>query len=255
MKLSIRTQAVMGIGLIEIFMLLVLLYSVFHFIDRSSTEEIDRRANSIAQLFAATAADDVLSLDLASLQAFVDLAADTPGTAFARVTDYNGHLLAEAGDSDALLYSFQQSQRSEPLPDIYMVKANIEKAGLDYGAVEVGLDLRNQNQAIAAIKSRSLIIAVLEVLAAAAFSIAAGYYLVRRLTRIRQVLQHANNGNYQHRISDVQYDEVSEVATEIDKLTERIAWEKDTRDRRIAELEEINHLLQKKLAKHHDFNR
>lgn len=252
MKLSVRTQAVLGIGLIEICMLIVLLYSIFHFIDRSSLEEVDRRANSIAQLFAANAADDVLSLDLASLQSFVDLAAQTPGTTFARVVDYNGHLLAQAGDSEALMHAFQGSQEADYLPDIYMVKANIVKAGLRYGAVEVGLDLKNQKQEIAAIKSQSLFIAVIEVLAAAAFSIAAGYYLVRRLKQVRQVLQHANFGHYKYKVKDALSDEVSELAAEVDKLTDRIAWEKTTRDQRIAELEEINHLLHQKLAELHN---
>lgn len=87
MKLSIRTQAVIGIGMIEVVMLIVLLYSVFHFIDSSTTDEVERRAQSIARIFAATAANDVLSLDLGSLQSFVEAAARTPGTAFARVTD------------------------------------------------------------------------------------------------------------------------------------------------------------------------
>lgn len=73
MKLSIRAQAVIGIGMIEVVMLIVLLYSVFHFIDSSTTDEVERRAQSIARIFAATAADDVLSLDLGSLQSLLML--------------------------------------------------------------------------------------------------------------------------------------------------------------------------------------
>ncbi|SFD95480.1 hypothetical protein SAMN04487869_101334 [Marinobacter sp. DSM 26671] len=255
MKLSIREQAVLGIGLIEVFMLLVLLYSVFHFIDRSSAEEIDRRAHSIAQIFAATTADDVLSLDLASLRSFVDQAAQTPETAFARIIDYNGHLLAEAGDPDALMQAFQPGNEAAALPDIYMAKADIIKADQSYGSVEVGLDLRNQKQEIATIKGQSLFIAALEVLAAAAFSIAAGYYLVRRLNKIRHVLEEANLGHYQTKVADNRYDEVAEVASEIDRLTDRITWEKETRDRKISELEDINHLLHQKLAELHRMRR
>ncbi|WP_278802233.1 HAMP domain-containing protein [Marinobacter nauticus] len=248
MKLSIRTQAVIGIGLIESVMLMVLLYSVFHFIDSSTTDEVDRRAQSIARIFAATAANDVLSLDLGSLQSFVEAAARTPGTAFARVTDYNGHLLAEAGNPDALRQSFQRSRDTAGLSHLYMAKATIVKAGLNYGTVEIGLDLREQLQGIEKVKRRSLVIAGLEVLAAALFSIAAGYYLVRRLKHIKGVLERVNNGEYTERVKDLQLDEVSEVASEIDRLTERIAWEKTTSERKIAELEELNSLLQKKLA-------
>jgi HAMP domain-containing protein len=249
-KLSIRAQAVIGIGMIEVVMLIVLLYSVFHFIDSSTTDEVERRAQSIARIFAATAADDVLSLDLGSLQSFVDAAARTPGTAFARVTDYNGHLLAEAGNSDSLRRSFQRSRETGGLPGLYMAQATIVKAGLNYGTVEIGLDLREQLQGIEQVKRRSLIIAALEVLAAALFSIAAGYYLVRRLKHIRRVLGRVNNGEYSQRVNDSQLDEVSEVASEIDRLAERIAWEKGTSERRIAELEELNGVLQKRLAEY-----
>lgn len=248
MKLSIRSQAVIGIGMIEVVMLIVLLYSVFHFIDSSTTDEVERRAKSIARIFAATAANDVLSLDLGSLRSFVEAAARTPGTAFARVTDYNGHLLAEAGNPDALRQSFQRSRENVGLPDLYMAKATIVKAGLNYGTVEIGLDLEEQLQGIEQVKRRSLMIAALEVLAAALFSIAAGYYLVRRLKHIRRVLGQVNNGEYSQRVKDSQLDEVSEVASEIDRLAERIAWEKGTSERRIAELEELNGLLQKRLA-------
>ena len=249
MKLSIRAQAVIGIGMIEVVMLVVLLYSVFHFIDSSTTDEVDRRAQSIARIFAATAADDVLSLDLGSLQSFVDAAARTPRTAFARVIDYNGHLLAEAGNPDALRHSFQRSRETDGLSELYMAKAAIVKAGLNYGTVEIGLDLREQLQGIEQVKRRSLAIAGLEVLAAALFSIAAGYYLVRRLKHIRRILGRVNNGEYHQRVKDTQLDEVSEVAAEIDRLTERVAWEKATSERRIAELEELNGLLQKRLSK------
>ncbi|MBY6072017.1 HAMP domain-containing protein [Marinobacter salsuginis] len=248
MKLSIRAQAVIGIGMIEVVMLVVLLYSVFHFIDSSTTDEVERRAQSIARIFAATAADDVLSLDLGSLQSFVDAAARTPGTAFARVTDYNGHLLAEAGNPDALRHSFQRSREAAGLSDLYMAKSTIVKAGLNYGTVEIGLDLREQLQGIEQVKRRSLMIAGLEVLAAALFSIAAGYYLVRRLKHIRRVLGRVNNGEYSQRVNDSQLDEVSEVASEIDRLTQRLAWEKANSERRIAELEELNGLLQKRLS-------
>lgn len=248
MKLSIRSQAVIGIGLIEIVMLMVLLYSVFHFIERSTSEEASRRAESIARIFAATAANDVLALDLGSLQSFVDAAVQTPGTAFARVTDYNGHLLAEAGDREALLQPFKNGNETNGLPDLYMASAPIIKADLNYGNVEIGLDLRAQKQSVAALRQRSLLIAGFEVFAAALFSIAAGYYIVRRLKHIRRVLEYANQGDLDHRIDDPLNDEVAEVAAEIDKLTQRIAWDQESRDRRIAELEELNHLLEKKLS-------
>ncbi|MFO8141834.1 MAG: HAMP domain-containing protein [Marinobacter sp.] len=248
MKLSIRAQAVIGIGVIEMIMLVVLLYSVFHFIDRSTIEEVDRRAQSIARVFAATAADDVLALDLAALQSFVNAAAKTPGTAFARVLDYNGHLLAEAGDPQTLMGDVRRSRLENHLPDLFTAKATIVKAGLHYGAVEIGLDLRDQKLGIFQVKQRSVMIAVLEILAAALFSVAAGYYLVRRLKHIHFVLQRVNNGEYQQRVNDRWIDEVSDVASEIDKLNERMAWEKECRDRKIAELEELNRLLQKQLS-------
>ena len=248
MKLSIRAQAAIGIGVIEMAMLIVLLYTVFHFIDSSTTDEVERRAQSIARIFAATAVNDVLSLDLDSLQSFVEAAATTPGTAFARVTDFNGHLLAEAGNPDALRQSFQRSRDSNGLSDLYMAKATIVKAGQNYGAVEIGLDLREKVQDIEQVKRRSLAIAGLEVLTAALFSLSAGHYLVRRLKYIRRVLARVNNGEYSHKIEDTQLDEVSGVASEIDRLTERIAWEKAARDRRITELEELNGLLLKKLT-------
>lgn len=248
MKLTIRSQALIGIGAIEIIVLTVLLYSVFHFIDRSTVAEVDRRAESIARVFAATAANDVLALDLGALQSFVNAVVKTPGTAVARVLDHNGHLLAEAGSSDSLSRPFNGTRDEEGLPDLYLARSTIDKAGVNYGAVEVGLDLRTQKAAIGRVKGTSILIAAVEVLAAALFSIAAGHYLVRRLGHIRRVLQRVNQGEYFHRIRDTWVDEVSDVASEIDRLTERIASEQSSYDRRISELDELNALLQRKLS-------
>ncbi len=248
MKLSLRTQAVIGIGLIEIVMLMILLYSVFQFITRSTSEEVERRAESIARVFAATAADDVLSLDLGALQSFVDAAARTPGTAFARVVDYQGHLLAEAGNSEALLKPFRESKNLESLPDLYMAKAAIVKAGLNYGRIEIGLDLREQKQGIAALRDRSLLIATIEVLLAAIFSIAAGYYLVRRLNHMRQVVELVGSGEVRTRIQDPMSDEVADLAHEIDRLVEQTSWERDRQNERLQELEELNQSLHRKIS-------
>lgn len=248
MKLSIRAQAIIGIGMIEIIMLMVLLYSVFHFIDGSTSSEVQRRAQSVADIFAATVGDDVLSMDLGALQSFVDAAAKTPGTSFARIIGYNGHLLAEAGDPEALSQSFKNTGQADVLPDLFMADATIVKAGLNYGRVEIGLDLREQKQSIAAVKKRSLLIAALEVIAAALFSLAAGYYLVRRLKHIVGVLKRINNGEYRQKVGDSWLDEVADIAREIDCLTDRIIWETQTRDQRIEELDELNRLLQKKIV-------
>lgn len=248
MRLSLRVQAVLGIGIIEISMLLILLYSVFAFIEDSTAKEVDRRAQSLVRVFAATVTDDVLALDLGSLHAFVEEAAGTPGTAFARVIDYEGHLLAQAGDGQFLLKPFKASTTRGELPDVYMASAQIEKAGLGYGWVEIGLDLREQNQGIARLKSNSLIIAALEVLIAAGFSILAGHYLVWRLNHMRAVVRRAHEESYQQRIADRGVDEVSELAREIDQLMARADWDYETGNRRVEDLKELNRLLQRKIA-------
>ncbi|HBC35156.1 MAG TPA: HAMP domain-containing protein [Marinobacter adhaerens] len=253
MKISLRTQAVLGIGLIEVGMLMVLLYSVFHFIDQSTRDEVERRAQSIARVFAATAADDVLSLDLASLQSFVDEVAKTPGTSFARVVDYQGHLLAEAGNPQHLTRDFKRSFDAGDLPNLFMAQAYIVKAGLPYGKIEIGLYLRSQKENILNLRHRSLVIAALEVLMAALFSIAAGYYLVRRLKKMTEVVERASSGGRVQKIDDAVHGEVGELARQVDLLNERNQWEQSRSDLRIRNLEELNRLLQKKLAEKRDF--
>ena len=97
-------------------------------------------------------------------------------------------------------------------------------------------------------KRNSVMIAGLEVLTAALFSMLAGHYLVRRLRRIRRFLKSVNQGDYLQRLDDHGTDEVSDIAAEIDQLADRLVWEKSTRDARIHELEVQNELLQTKLA-------
>jgi uncharacterized membrane protein affecting hemolysin expression len=253
LKVSLRTQALLAIGLVEAVMLVVLLYSVFHFIEGSSRQEVERRALSIAEVFAATASDNVLSLDLASLQSFVQEIAETPGTAFARVVDSQGRLLAEAGDREALNQDFRHSAGAPDLPDLYMVRASIARGGEDYGAVEIGLDIVDQKQSIQAIKRRSIAIAAMEILLAGLISVAGGYYLTRRLVRVRGAIAQARSVNGFRKIQDNVPDELGELAREINRMNENFYWERSRQEQRIKNLEQLNRLLQRKLAEKREF--
>lgn len=95
MKLSLRVQAVIGIGTIEVAILVVLLYSVFHFMDGSIHQEVDRRAQSIARVLAANAVDNLLLGNRVGLQDLVSATARADGIEFARILDYEGRLLVE----------------------------------------------------------------------------------------------------------------------------------------------------------------
>ena len=98
--MSFRLKTILGIALIEALLLVILITSGLQWMRGTNEKELISRSNSIAQVFAATAKDAVLSSDLATLDTFVNALLATPGVVYVNIRDTNT-LLASGGSSDS----------------------------------------------------------------------------------------------------------------------------------------------------------
>ena len=96
--MSFLTKTVLGVASIEAILLLLLLISSNHSLQRSMNEGLHTRANTTVALLDTTARDAIFSKDLATLESFVQHAITSPDVAYIRIQETDGTVLAEAGN-------------------------------------------------------------------------------------------------------------------------------------------------------------
>ena len=112
-----------------------------HYLRTTNYESLSKRASTTATLFATTAANAVLSYDLASLDAFVSEVMKNSDLVYARVLGPDNQLFAEDGEANILSRPFVLDTDVEKVNDsIFDTYAEISEGGVVYGRVEIGID-------------------------------------------------------------------------------------------------------------------
>ena len=138
MRLSLKAKTILGTALIQGVLLLILVLTVTRFMADIANENLSKRAETAAKLFAATSKHSVLSYDLASLHAIVTEVINNPDIVYARVVDDSGNVVAKKGEGPSLLQPFNaDSEVSEVDDGIFDATAPIVAGGILYGHVEI----------------------------------------------------------------------------------------------------------------------
>ena len=141
--MTIRLKTIIGITVIQTFLLMTIIWSAQLLMRRSHENELRQRAHTAAKLFATTTKDAVLSMDLASLKSFVEEVMKNPDVAYARVLTAQNQVLASAGPRDLLAQPFKADLHISNITDgVFDTFAQIEEAGIAYGRVEIGISTR-----------------------------------------------------------------------------------------------------------------
>ena len=141
--MSFRLKTVLGIALIEAFLLTILVLSGLNYLKDSNESQVIKRSQSSAKLIATMTGDAVVALDLATLDALVADIQRNPDLVYVRIVGPAGVTLSAGGDEGALA-------------DEFVVDASIEEARKDdrldvshpilvgdreFGQVEIGMSI------------------------------------------------------------------------------------------------------------------
>lgn len=213
---SIKTKTILGVAAIEGVLLITLIVMMLGFIRDTNFNEMDKRANATAQLFAITVKDAVLAYDLASLHAFVDEVMKSDDILYARVLDNQGRTLTQ---SDTISPGEIDTHASEVDDGIFDAKAVIDVDGEPFGTVEVGFSIYPILNTINEAKRWSYAIATLEMILVAIFSYVLGRYLINKLTLLRNAAETISRGELQTHIDVKGNDEIDVVATAFNRMS------------------------------------
>ena len=248
--MTFRLKTILGIASIEAILLVALLSMTLDYLETTNYNALTARAASTVNLFAATTKEGVLSYDLASLESFVSEVLKNSDYKYARVLGAQGELFASDGDEQALKKIFKEDVNVEDVKDgVYDVYALITEGSVTYGRVELGVDVAPIVAIINEAKTRSVFIALVEMLLVALFSFILGTYLTNQLKELGKATKNIATGNLNVDVPVKGHDELAEVAHAFNEMAINLRALNVKRNAAEHELQELNHSLESRVAR------
>lgn len=220
--MNFRIKTILGIALIETILLIILILSVLGFLNNSHEQEINQRARSTAELFAAMSKEAVLSSDLASLESFIEQLLTNQDIVYARIIA-DDVILAQGGKNEFLFKTFEKDVSLNNInDDVFDISADIVVSDFNFGRVELGLSISRITSVLEQARQWSIGIAVIEVTLVAIFSFILGTWLTRQLYQLKIASEVIADEGPGHKISVKGNDEVALVAKSFNFMSERL---------------------------------
>ncbi len=221
--MSFRLRTIVGIALIQAFLMVTIILSAQFLMLRSHENELHQRALTTAKLFATTTKDAVLSMDLASLKSFVEEVLSNPDVTYARVMNADNQTLAAAGPQELLSRSFKADTHISRIDDgVFDTFAEIEEAGLSYGRVEIGISTQSITAAITDARFKITGLAIAEIVLSLLLSMLLGAFLVRRLSHLKEASERISAGEIGYQITVKGNDEISLTARTFNQMSRHL---------------------------------
>jgi signal transduction histidine kinase len=248
--MSLRLKTILGVGLIEAILLVILIVSILNYMRLTNEENLENFASTITTLFATTTKDAVLSYDLASLETFVEEILKNQGVLYARVLDDQGNILASGGTAELLSRPFVEDNNYNDIKDdIYDARAEITVDDHHYGSIEIGISTARIGELMGEAKRIAASIALIEMGLVALFSFALGVYLTKQLKVLRRSAKKIAAGDLSHKIDIKTHDEIGEVSASFNRMIDSLQIANEKTEEYHQELIEVNQTLEERIER------
>ncbi|MBT5739352.1 MAG: response regulator [Planctomycetes bacterium] len=225
--MSFRLKTVLGIAIIEGFLLMLLVWSSSQTLENSTFRELEKRGITAADMIAAAAKDAILSNDLGRINSIVKAIVDTEGIVYARIrTNLNPGLTPSeesAGDPKYLTGDRVEDQDVEHVDDgVYDVKKELTELDEVVGSIELGISTAELEMIREQSLQRLAMIAVIEMLLVALFSLALGNYLTGELARLETAARTVADGDLGHQVDVTGTDEIARTIRSFNDMSRRV---------------------------------
>ncbi len=218
--MSFRLKTVLGIAAIEGFLLLVLVWSSSTTLVDTTLEELSKRGETALGMLANASLDPLLESNLATLNEYVTAVVRNEGIIYARILNSEDTVVAEAGDL-SYLDKIQEVDSSPATVDdgIYDIRKQLNIGGLKQLSVELGLSTTQLQSTQTASLKRLGLIALVEMLLVALFSLGLGSYLTRQLARLENAARTVAEGELGHQVDESGSDEIAQTIHSFNKMS------------------------------------
>ncbi|MDN2663583.1 ATP-binding protein [Psychromonas sp. 14N.309.X.WAT.B.A12] len=222
-KFSFKMKTIFGIAIIETFFLFILVLNSRSILYETIELDIKDQASNISTLLATASVDAVVSQDIATLDSILNSTINTSKILYIRVVGLDG-VLAEVGNQHFLNQPFKEDNsivdsESDGTYDAY---ANIMIDGYQFGRVEIGLSIEEQQSIIDQATNHLSTIAFVEMLFVALFSLLLGVALTKRLTVLQEATLKVSQGETGLQIPIEGSDEVTDASNAFNLMSKKI---------------------------------
>jgi signal transduction histidine kinase len=222
--MSFRLKTILGIAFIEAVLLSLLVSNILAYLNNSNEKQLVDRVSTTLVLFATASKDAVIATDLATLVILTETVIANPDLVYAKILDADGMTLAQRGDELAL--SRPQITMDQTIDDatdgIFDASTIIEESGIPYGQVQIGFDTSRLQATIDEARQHAIIIAAVEMVLVALFSLILGIYLTRQLTQLTKASEAIAKGDLGHQVAVKGRDEIATTIKAFNHMSAQI---------------------------------
>jgi PAS domain S-box-containing protein len=220
--LSFRLKTIIGIAIIEVFLLSLLIVSNLYYISNSNEEQLILNANTKATLFANATKDAILSTDLATLDSATDEIIKQPEISYVKIIS-NGITLAEAGSEIMLQEVRDTDSNLHDVDDgIFDLSFDIIESDIKYAEIKMGISTLQIESTFDDIQNWSITIAIIEVFLVGIFSYILGSYLTSNLKRLEQASQIISTKGPGHQMTVKGSDEIAKLVMSFNDMSKNL---------------------------------
>jgi PAS domain S-box-containing protein len=221
--MSFRLKTILGIGLIEAVLLVLMVLSAQGFLRDSNQEQFVQRALSTVKLFSDATKNAVIATDLALLDSFVEEIKNNPEVVYVRVVGQGDMVLSQAGSESALQKKFKRDDSFADIDDsVFDISAPITESGFVFGRVEIGFSDNKIAQLLESSKRTLSGIAVVEILLVALFSYLLGTYLTHQLQYLKNGSEALASGKLGYQIPVRGTDELARTVGAFNRMSRKL---------------------------------
>ncbi len=223
--MSFRLKTVIGIALIQTAFFVFLIIMMMRFVENAQDREIQERANTTINMFAATTRDAILASDLATLD---DAAAElllNPGIVYVHIIDANRQTMTYVGSEEDQTRAFKAdgSLKQAITDGIYDIQTSISIAGSTLGIIQLGLSIENQQHDIQLIQNYGFTVAAVEIALMILFSFLLGNWLTRRLIKLKAAAESIGEGKLDVRLNVQGNDEIAHTISAFNTMSNKLS--------------------------------
>ena len=227
---SFRVKTIIGVGLIEAFLLSFLLFQTFSYIQKTQQEYVENTAGVATKIFASAIENALLASDVATIEDYISSALSNKNILYVRV--YANHaLLAQGGDAQLLAQPFKADTFLSNLTDaVYDQSYKISFYDTEFGEIQLGYGVKALESSFDEAKNKFIVIALVELLASGLFSFVLGLYLTRQLKLLEEGANKVAQGDLDFTLDVSSNDEFGRLATTFNQMLGSIKYQKHLTD-------------------------
>lgn len=226
MHISLRYKLILSVVVIEVVMLTIMVVNNVRINTRTIQERMLARTRQTVELFATTTTNALLTMDLGSLEEYVDQVRQGEDVIYACVVSPEGVILAhsdkdkvgERGDRFVADSSFLDVKDG-----VYDVSAPVIVAEHMVGRVWIGFSPKSAISAIAKVRNEGMGIAATEIGVSVVVALLLGIAITNSLKGLVNATKTLIEGDFSHRVDIKSKDEVGELGVVFNQMAERLA--------------------------------